>query len=565
MMRSLFSGVAGLKTHQTRMDVIGNNIANVNTVAYKASSMTFQDLMYQTTQGASGANANTGMGGTNATQIGLGVKAGAISTNMTTGSSQSTGDPFDLKINGDGFFIVSNGSEQFYTRAGSFKVDGIGNLVMSSTGFNVLGYAATDDNGTLSQDLTPLKIQAAENKTSDPEATTQAKISGIIDKNDEDFGKSSGQAMELQIFDDKGYSYTVKFSFHQVPGSNTAYTLQVDDIVDSEGKSIGAANIDKLEFGEKVQVEDPANPGAMIDAERSFGITADYEKKYVDPDDPTSGYDPTAKLQSFTVTDALGKTKTFPIPDSATADEIEAQKQAAIEYLESITGESVSGSAATFAGATFGVDYNASGGMESGAMTYKVYQQTLEFAQTGNGELLSINGGSTTLTLGLQRALTTAGFAFQDVKLDLSSLKNIDNKGTSTPQADKGIDGIGKGRRVGKMTGVTIDQYGKIYGNYDNGVNKLLGQIMIANFSNAVGLEKQGENLYSASLNSGDVVIQEVSANGGSISTGILEMSNVDLASEFTEMIITQRGFQANSRIITTSDSMLEELISLKR
>lgn len=563
MMRSLFSGVAGLKTHQTRMDVIGNNIANVNTVAFKASSMTFQDLMYQTTQGASGANAATGMGGTNATQIGLGVKAGAISTNMTGGSSQSTGDPFDLKINGDGFFIVSNGSEQFYTRAGSFKVDGIGNLVMSSTGYNVLGYAATDDIGTLSQDLTPLKVQAAENKTSDPEATTQGKISGIIDENDEDFGKSSGQSMELQIFDDKGYSYTVKFSFHKVDGSNTHYTLQIDDIVDSNGKSIGAANIDKIAFGEKVQVDDGS--GTMVDAKRSFGITADYEKKYVDPDDDPLVLDDDAKLQSFTVTDALGNTKTFPISDASDAAEVEAQKQAAIAYLEEITGEPAKESAAAFKANTFGETYADSNKMESGAMTYSMYQQDLEFAQTGKGELLSVNGGSTTLTLGLQKALTTAGFAFQDIKLDLSALKNVNNKGTSTPEANPGIDGIGKGRRVGKLTSVQIDQYGKIYGNYDNGVSKLLGQIMTANFSNAVGLEKQGENLYSASLNSGDVIIQDISASGGSISTGVLEMSNVDLASEFTEMIITQRGFQANSRIITTSDSMLEELISLKR
>ena len=134
MMRSLYSGVSGLKTHQTKMDVIGNNIANVNTVAFKSSSIVFSDLLSQTTQNASGPNALTGAGGTNARQIGLGVKSGAISTSIATqGASQSTGNPFDIMINGDNFFIVNNGSENFFTRDGSFYVDAAGNLAMTST------------------------------------------------------------------------------------------------------------------------------------------------------------------------------------------------------------------------------------------------------------------------------------------------------------------------------------------------------------------------------------------------------------------------------------------------
>ena len=116
MMRSLFSGVAGLKTHQTRMDVIGNNIANVNTVAYKSQSATFQELMYQNTQSASAANEDTGRGGINAKQIGLGSSLGAINTNIAlSGSSQSTGNAFDIQISGDSFFVVSDGSSNYFT------------------------------------------------------------------------------------------------------------------------------------------------------------------------------------------------------------------------------------------------------------------------------------------------------------------------------------------------------------------------------------------------------------------------------------------------------------------
>lgn len=159
---------------------------------------------------------------------------------------------------------------------------------------------------------------------------------------------------------------------------------------------------------------------------------------------------------------------------------------------------------------------------------------------------------------------------FQNINLDISQLTTFDNKGTSTAGATNGKDdkyNTGSGRRVGAMIGVAIQQNGEIYASYDNGMTKLLGQIATARFANASGLEKQADNLYSATLNSGafDGIGVDITADGGYMSTGQLEMSNVDLSSEFTEMITTQRGFQANSRIITVSDTLLEELTNLKR
>lgn len=159
---------------------------------------------------------------------------------------------------------------------------------------------------------------------------------------------------------------------------------------------------------------------------------------------------------------------------------------------------------------------------------------------------------------------------FQKINLDISQLTTFDNKGTSTAGATNGKDdkyNTGSGRRVGAMIGVAIQQNGEIYASYDNGMTKLLGQIATARFANASGLEKQADNLYSATLNSGtfDGIGVDITADGGYMSTGQLEMSNVDLSSEFTEMITTQRGFQANSRIITVSDTLLEELTNLKR
>ena len=178
-------------------------------------------------------------------------------------------------------------------------------------------------------------------------------------------------------------------------------------------------------------------------------------------------------------------------------------------------------------------------------------------------------GGSTT-NLGINAAFSQLGGNFSDITIDLSECTNYDNKGTSTIGATSGdLDGPGTGcgRRLGDMIGVSIQKDGMIYASYDNGMNKLLGQIATAAFANASGLEKEGDNLYSATLNSGefDGIGVDITAGGGYMSTGQLEMSNVDLSSEFTEMITTQRGFQANSRIITVSDTLLEELTNLKR
>ena len=170
-------------------------------------------------------------------------------------------------------------------------------------------------------------------------------------------------------------------------------------------------------------------------------------------------------------------------------------------------------------------------------------------------------GGSTT-NLGINAAFSELGGNFSDITIDLSECTNYDNKGTSTIGATSG-----DGRRLGDMIGVSIQKDGMIYASYDNGMTKLLGQIATAAFANASGLEKEGDNLYSATLNSGefDGIGVDITAGGGYMSTGQLEMSNVDLSSEFTEMITTQRGFQANSRIITVSDTLLEELTNLKR
>jgi len=550
------------------MDVIGNNIANVNTTAYKSSSMTFSELMSQTTQKASGANATTGVGGTNAKQIGLGVKAGAINTAITTqGSAQSTGNPFDIMITGDNFFVVSNGSENFFTRDGSFYVDGAGNLAMTSTGYNVMGWGVDETTGNIKQDtVTALRIMSAANMTYPPEATTQANISGILDENDKDVTSANGKTVNLNFFDARGYSYTAKFTFKQSGGDKTnEYSMELNKILDSTGAEI---DISKLKFGNRSQQKMETKVTLNTDAYKWDGkvlktkdgttevanladifnqdgslitpqddAAAQKQQKALDAIAKAYGYEgSTDEFLNLYITSTENKDKQLTIQDLL--GNMMADKTTDVLPAD--------GSAITMEG--------------------RYFEGTTVVFNKDTGKLESV-GGSTT-NLNVNAAFSALGGNFSDVTIDLSECTNYDNKGTSTIGATSGdLDGLGTGRRLGDMIGVSIQKDGMIYASYDNGMTKLLGQIATAAFANASGLEKQGDNLYSATLNSGefDGIGVDITAGGGYMSPGQLEMSNVDLSSEFTEMITTQRGFQANSRIITVSDTLLEELTNLKR
>lgn len=455
MMRSLFSGVAGLRTHQSRMDVIGNNIANVNTTGYKSQSMVFSDLMYQTTQAASGANPASGRGGVNARQIGLGSKTGAIKTAITNqGSAQSTNDGFDMMIDGSSFFVVSDGQQNYFTRDGSFYVDGAGNLCMTSNGYTVMGWQVDQVTGEITKGtVSPLRIMSDDTRFYSPEVTSQARIIGNVDKLDPDVNGTNGRVMDLEFYDDAGYKYTAKLSVHAKAADKGEFTIQIDDILDANGKSV-------------------LYEAELVDGER--------KKK-----------------------EGMG-----------------AQL----------------------------------GGKDAVDLVF----------DPADGTFKSVDGGDTF-------KLTVTGLPAMEghtITVDCSTMTNVNTNGSSTCSALKGTDnGEGTGRMQGERIGVSVQQDGKIYLSYSNGMSRLIGQIAVASFANASGLAKAGNNLYSATMNSGefDGIGHDVTEDGGVINTGVLEMSNVELAQEFTEMITTQRGFQANSRTITVSDTLLEELINLKR
>lgn len=556
MMRSMYSAVSGLKTHQTRMDVIGNNIANVNTVAFKSSSVTFSDILYQTTSNASGANGITGTGGVNAKQIGLGVSTASTTVSITSaGASETTGNPFDIRLtdkNSTNFFIVNNGSENVFTRSGSFYVDGSGNLCMSSTGYTVMGWQVDPATGEIKKDtVSALRIMQEKNLTSAPEATTQATVAGVLDENDADVKGDSGKVLNLNFYDNLGYQYTAKFAV-KATGADGEYTVELTSILDSNNKNI-------TEGFTQAQMKEIFGNTDTISTISSYATTLTGCGYTFDPasgklTDDTDGAEITVNADgslSKAGQPVVGKTvkDVFGVSDS----NYNNIKNSAAAGNDDYTLQKVQGA--------------------DGKWSYQLQKKSatnlLKF-NTEDGTFEGIGGGNEkSVELNLNTTSLNANGNFANINIDFSQCLNYNNSGKSTIGADAGaVDGTtGKGRKLGAMTGVSIDNNGKIYGTYDNGNTELLGQIAVAQFSNASGLEKVGESCYRTTLNSGefDGIGVEISADGSSMTTGELEMSNVDLSTEFTSMITTQRGFQANSRVITTSDTLLEELVNLKR
>ena len=432
MVRSLYSAVSGLNTHMNEMDVIGNNIANVNTTAYKSQSFSFSDMLYQTTRDSAPATATTGS--VNARQIGLGSRAGSIATNISTqGAAQTTNLPFDMMISGNSFFTVNNGTENLYTRDGTFTVDDNGDLVTRSNGYYVQGWTSSDGKTVATTGSTSkLSLINAANKTSAAQATTAETFSGNIDAKDSLLSASTGRTVTAGVYASDGKNYTLQFKLTDAGDSDSStYTMTLAGVTDASGNSITL----------------PAN--------------SDINLKY----------------------------------------------------------------------------------------------------SSSNGKLLSANAATSGI-VSINLPASVGG----TLSLDLSSSTNYaGTTGASTIKTKMGdIDGNGVGRPEGTMNGITISKNGMINATYSNGDNKVLSQIAVAEFANASGLEKAGENLYQATPNSGAAQMMDVTKDGGAITTGAVEASNVDLADEFTRMITAQRGFQANSRVITTTDTMLSDLKQLK-
>ncbi|MDR2470755.1 MAG: flagellar hook protein FlgE [Treponema sp.] len=465
MMRSLFSGVSGLQNHQTRMDVVGNNIANVNTTGFKKGRVNFQDMLYQQIGGA--ARPTEDLGGINPKEVGLGMSIASIDTIHLQGSLQSTGVQTDLALVGTGFFVLKSAGQTYFTRAGNFGLDNQGTLVNPGNGLRVQGWMAQDRDGRqvldVSRDIEDIVIPVG---SKDPaRATTRINYACNLDQRLPQLPENpTAQQIEdstwrtqIDVYDAFGDLHTLQVEFTRVPGVNNSWnaTVVVDPQSDpptnaaiglgEEAPAAGGPNVFNLTFG---------NNGRLLSA-----------------------------------TDGAGN-------ESGGEDQV--IMNAAFDVLRATPGE-------------------------DGPVRQEF---TLDLGQVG----------------GYERAITQ--FA-QD-----NSTKAVEQDGYT----------------MGYLDNFKIDQNGIITGVFSNGTNRVLGQVALASFANQGGLEKSGENLFTQSTNSGLANIGPARVAGkGKIQAGTLEMSNVDLADQFVDMIVTQRGFQANSRTIQTADQLLQELLTLKR
>ncbi|GAA0311992.1 flagellar hook protein FlgE [Kineococcus aurantiacus] len=458
MLRSMFSGVSGLRSHQTMMDVVGNNIANVNTTGYKSSSVVFADTLSQLTK-AAGAPTNSS-GGTNPSQVGLGVRVNAITQNMTQGSAQATGKSTDLMLQGEGMFAVQQGEGTFYSRNGSFTLDANGSIVTNDGGY-VMGWKA-DAQGAINTNAQIGKLVIPSDAVMPAVATTSSTLKGNIDRT---FKTPTA----------------VPTADPTLPGTAPAGTTKVPGTVVT----------------------------TAVNAYDAQGILTKYTVTFTNTvfHTPASGATPDKYQPSndwkMVVTDANGTV----VPSTTTA-----------------------GSAGT---------------------------------ATATDQALSFDPSGTSVDAAHKKVFVAApgSPAGRELTIDLSALTAyVGSSGASNinPSTD--------GAPIGTLTSYAFGTDGVITGNYSNGYKQTLGQIAIASFNNVAGLRKEGNSLYSVSTNSGNPVYGIAGQAGrGGLLAGSLEMSNVDLSAEFTSLILAQRGFQANSKVITSSDEILQDLVNLKR
>ncbi|MBX7057464.1 MAG: flagellar hook protein FlgE [Leptospirales bacterium] len=463
MMRSLYSGVAGLKNHQVRMDVIGNNVSNVNTHGFKAERVTFMDMISQEMSGASEPREN--IGGINPMQVGLGVMMASIDKIMTQGSLQTTGRNTDVAVSGEGFFIIRDGEKQYYTRAGQFTIDRDGFYVHPGTGLRVQGWnAREDENGNRyinsSASIENIHIPLYSKKPA--HATTEVSYESNLRQNVEAIPPDAteeqiqqflsgppetrrGHVTTINVYDPEGNQRELRLEFLKVGENRWRVRTNLQD----------ASNV-------SVNVVGPGGQDTAIGGSNSFDINFSSDGRVL------------------SVSDGV---------DTLNAGKLDVQ---------------------------------------------------LSFRIPGNPETQTIrlNMGEA----GQMRGVTQFAAPFT----------------TRAREQD--------GYAMGYLESFSIDNTGTVTGTFSNGVKEPLARIALAVFTNPGGLTKEGETKFSFSINSGEPNIGEAGIGGrGKINAGLLEMSNVDLTDQFTDMIVTQRGFQANSRTITTSDQMIQEVLGLKR
>ena len=686
MMPSLFSGVSGLKSHQTRMNVIGNNIANVNTTGFKSSRTTFADTLSQTLSGASAPQDN--LGGTNPKQIGLGTGVASIDMLFTDGSVQSTGKNTDLCLSGNGLFVVKQGNQTYYTRNGAFAFDAEGNYVLPSSGLYVQGWMATD--GVLNTSGAVGNIQIAAGKSMEAKKTETASYTNNLKADTAGYEISS-----ISVNYADGTSKTGLSNFKATPSAKGSITLHtnngksipLDETADYPfktgvplaGKKLWTSKIDSVQAegggvtltlgtGDAVssinstttlRCTAPLTDGNAYSVGGTYTITGTIDTNGVTTNSPGTGMTTLAVTLNDAANNTTKITITVPQPEnfnykdgdavsfSLPITSIEAAvgaklntangQQASLDKKLNITsadqeygykGLAADGNVASIERVGQGTAYSHNGkevssvnivttdgrtltglaGTEykKGKMFYPTITTSLSIYDTegkshsvpllltkteANTWKASLAGGTNSTTITEDNGdMVTVSLDSSDIKFDTAgkyvsgagtlnlSYADHDGKQTTADQSvainfasltqysgSSTVKGDTDGNAAGTLSSVSVDSSGVITGTYTNSIKQAEAQVAIAQFTNASGLTKTGNSLYQESNNSGTANVKTAADLGVKITPSALEMSNVDIANEFSDMIITQRGFQSNSKIITVGDEMLETLINMKR
>ena len=551
LLNSLFSAVSGLQNQQVMMDVIGDNIANVNTIGFKSSRVTFSDTFNEFMR--AGTNPTATSGGTNSFQVGLGVRVNSIDRNWNQGTFQSTGINTDLALQGPGLFILKNNGETQYSRAGSFLFDANGNLVNSQNGAIVQGKIANAD-GVIppGNNLEDIKIDTNSNL---PAVATQNISWGGNLQSNSALTRSENALLrgninsslpgpftsQTTVYNEYGDPYTLKVTYTKT-GNPDEYNMNWD-VLNSSDTSVGSGSINGLKFaddGTGNYVLDAASLAKFDGTQNRVNLGSDNIDFLIDANNVTENSStstlnivaddnrqPNVISGAVTVYDSLGTTHQATIKFTKIGDNT-------WDWTVSVPASSTANNVVASTSGT--VTFNADGSLDSKGITPSDPQFTFQPSGGANAVSINLNFGE-----GISGITQNSGGSV------ISALSQ-------------------DGSTSASLSNINIDQHGNIVGVYSNGTSKSLAQIMTATFTNLQGLTSVGDNMYSAFANSGEARIGSLGEDTATtVQSGVLEQSNVDLSQEFTKMIISQRGFQANARVITTSDAILQEITNLIR
>ena len=523
---ALYAGVSGIRAHQNMLDIVGNNLANINTYGYKSSRLLFSDLLSQTM--SNGSN--------NPLQVGKGVKVASTTSNFSQGTLEATNNALDFAIQGGGFFVVNGGTKDFFTRVGSFDTDESNYLVDANTGYKVI-----DTNGNT--------ITIPYNTTVSGKATSKASLTGNLDASSA--STTAEVVMTSSALTSSSTAATAATTLNSLDTNTTDYVAG-DTVLITGNKPDGTSVSATYTYvaGDTVQkILDALNAAtAFNSADTTNGATASIDStgKIVIKSN-TGGKD----NLSVTLTDGgsnTGKTTWTSHSFNGTT------------YTSSLDIFDSQGSKHTVS-----MRFTKQGDNKWDMNTSMASSDgTISTSKISN---ISFNSDGTFASSGS----TTLAFKFNGLSSTQSVIFNIGTSGKSDGLSQNGGDSTAAatsqdGYEYGSFDSVSVDSDGTIDALYTNGITKTVATLKIALFNNLNGLSKEGDNLYSQTSASGEpVYVTAGSGSAGSISSGYLEGSNVDMATELTALITAQRGFQLNTKVITTADEILSDTVNLKR